>query len=624
MSEQWIEGRFEGTYAGNRVVGVPALRGEKRFHLEVQGGVVRGVAPVAPPAIESAADGENRREIRQPRLSDVAIACDTEPGGERIATLYDVRIVDFRLRHPAEVRGRALGTVRGTIRARLTPPPPLAREVDVASTPVGSGPVMAKVHRASRHGTVAETNAAYYARTLWWTALVGLVAGSLGLALACGKSTAGLWLGPLLAALVIRRALKQFAIGHTKTGHALGVALLGAQAFWLLEPATIGGAFGCSAPIEGHLAWLAAPIFVAALVRLRWPLILTAGVWTVVLCTGCAEIGGAGTSTSPTESAESPVPLARTDAQGRWPAMPRDWMADLPSLGHLAGLIGSTRIADGRTGPDTVSERQGVPSQRLLHDDALPNPERETAFPATNSQGAPGPMRSDASHSPADSSETAGHAGAAIGNDATRGPGSVDPTLSPPRAAERLGPQGTPLPRVSGPDAAPSRAGATASARPAVPTATGGGWVALDHRRAERDLVRISLEHANRMPESFFDSGGARRVYLPTDPIFEPGGSQIRSQGALQLSRLAALLSASPGQRVVIDVHTDAGGSAEAQQGLSERRAEGVRRWLLDRGHLAAEQIEVRGVGGVHPLVPPDGSYAAQQPNRRLEVRLTE
>jgi outer membrane protein OmpA-like peptidoglycan-associated protein len=174
-----------------------------------------------------------------------------------------------------------------------------------------------------------------------------------------------------------------------------------------------------------------------------------------------------------------------------------------------------------------------------------------------------------------------------------------------------------------------SDARATASAEPPTtrrggPTSTRGGWVAADHRRASAHAELISIEHANRVPDAFFASGGQRRVYVPTDAIFEPGAADLRATGALQLGRIAALLDLHPERRTVLVVHTDAGGGLDTQQRLSERRAASVRTWLLDRGHVDGDRFEVVGVGAARPLVPPDGSYGAQQPNRRIEISLAD
>jgi outer membrane protein OmpA-like peptidoglycan-associated protein len=115
-----------------------------------------------------------------------------------------------------------------------------------------------------------------------------------------------------------------------------------------------------------------------------------------------------------------------------------------------------------------------------------------------------------------------------------------------------------------------------------------------------------------------------RRVYLPTDSIFVHGGSSLRPGGDLDLTRVSALLSLPDKPHVGIEVHTDAGGSRTKQLELSRRRAAKIRSWLLDRGHVDAQRFDVSGVGSSRPVVPPDGSYTAQSPNRRLEIRVVE
>ena len=134
----------------------------------------------------------------------------------------------------------------------------------------------------------------------------------------------------------------------------------------------------------------------------------------------------------------------------------------------------------------------------------------------------------------------------------------------------------------------------------------------------------ISEEHANRVPDEFYASRGGRRVYLPTDTIFEHGGSSLRPGGDLDLMRVSALLSLPGKPHVQIQVHTDAGGSREKQLELSRRRAANIRSWLLARGHVDAKRFDVIGVGSSQPVVPPDGSYTAQSPNRRIEIRVVQ
>jgi outer membrane protein OmpA-like peptidoglycan-associated protein len=162
------------------------------------------------------------------------------------------------------------------------------------------------------------------------------------------------------------------------------------------------------------------------------------------------------------------------------------------------------------------------------------------------------------------------------------------------------------------------------AARTALPSEVEGGWVAPDHRRARREAALISIEQANRTPALFYEGAGARRVYVPTDPIFHDASAQLRPKADLVLARMAALLSLPSQPPVVLDVHTDSAGSHESQVALSEQRGGTIRGWLIQRGHVDPRRFAITASGGTRPLVPPDGNHGAQQPNRRIEIRLLQ
>jgi outer membrane protein OmpA-like peptidoglycan-associated protein len=173
-------------------------------------------------------------------------------------------------------------------------------------------------------------------------------------------------------------------------------------------------------------------------------------------------------------------------------------------------------------------------------------------------------------------------------------------------------------------EAAPGAPSAESRVPRTDPGRRGGAWIAPSQEGDAPSLSRISLEQANRHPERFFEPGGARSVYVPTDDIFAPNRADFRRDGEITLGRLANLLKLHPERRVVIEVHTDASGDAAARRMLGARRAGAVSAWLVERGHLAASQLAFDILGAERPIVPPDGSYVEQQPNRRLEIRLAD
>ena len=85
------------------------------------------------------------------------------------------------------------------------------------------------------------------------------------------------------------------------------------------------------------------------------------------------------------------------------------------------------------------------------------------------------------------------------------------------------------------------------------------------------------------------------------------------------LDRLGKVMTA-PGAgrtRFRIVGHTDASGGDTVNQPLSERRAEAVRAYLIERHGVAPERLEATGMGAREPLDPADPRAAG---NRRVEI----
>ncbi|TCP60721.1 OOP family OmpA-OmpF porin [Rhodovulum bhavnagarense] len=105
------------------------------------------------------------------------------------------------------------------------------------------------------------------------------------------------------------------------------------------------------------------------------------------------------------------------------------------------------------------------------------------------------------------------------------------------------------------------------------------------------------------------------------DLAFATGATELETGPFVPLEALAAYLNANPARKVVLVGHTDAEGGLEGNIALSRRRAEAVRRYLLDRLDVAAAQVSAEGVGY---LAPRDDNLteAGRRQNRRVEVVL--
>jgi len=92
------------------------------------------------------------------------------------------------------------------------------------------------------------------------------------------------------------------------------------------------------------------------------------------------------------------------------------------------------------------------------------------------------------------------------------------------------------------------------------------------------------------------------------------------------LDEAAQILKDSPEISVVIEGHTDSIGSETYNQRLSERRAEAVRQYLVERG-VAASRLETRGYGESQPIAPNTTPEGKDNPegralNRRAELKV--
>jgi outer membrane protein OmpA-like peptidoglycan-associated protein len=100
---------------------------------------------------------------------------------------------------------------------------------------------------------------------------------------------------------------------------------------------------------------------------------------------------------------------------------------------------------------------------------------------------------------------------------------------------------------------------------------------------------------------------------------FEFNSSELQPQATAQLKQLRSALT-SPGlskDRFMVAGHTDAKGNPQYNQQLSERRAEAVRRYLVDNG-VEPQRLQAVGYGAEH-LAQPD--HPEDAVNRRVEIR---
>lgn len=100
---------------------------------------------------------------------------------------------------------------------------------------------------------------------------------------------------------------------------------------------------------------------------------------------------------------------------------------------------------------------------------------------------------------------------------------------------------------------------------------------------------------------------------------FEFDSATILPSARGQLDALAeGIRLLPPGRRVVIEGHTDATGSDDYNQSLSQRRALAVKQYLVQTHGIEARRLQEVGVGKRRPI---DGADPFAAENRRVQFR---
>jgi outer membrane protein OmpA-like peptidoglycan-associated protein len=151
-------------------------------------------------------------------------------------------------------------------------------------------------------------------------------------------------------------------------------------------------------------------------------------------------------------------------------------------------------------------------------------------------------------------------------------------------------------------------------AEPELPPEIIGGSYQDREERALREKVGAAGVQVRR-------NGDAIKLILPANSVFMLNSDQIQPYFAPVLDGIAQVLREYDRTGVSIKGFTDATGSFEHNQQLSERRARSVAGYLMKR-QVAAPRIRSAGYGPRYPMAPND-SESGRSRNRRVEIDLT-
>ena len=103
-----------------------------------------------------------------------------------------------------------------------------------------------------------------------------------------------------------------------------------------------------------------------------------------------------------------------------------------------------------------------------------------------------------------------------------------------------------------------------------------------------------------------------------SDVLFDTAQFTLRAGAREKLSRIAGIVMAHPGLKLEVEGHTDSVGDDASNQLLSERRAESVRKFLV-QNNVPADSITSKGLGESTPVA--DNMNAdGRRTNRRVEL----
>ncbi len=165
-----------------------------------------------------------------------------------------------------------------------------------------------------------------------------------------------------------------------------------------------------------------------------------------------------------------------------------------------------------------------------------------------------------------------------------------------------------------------------------------------DRAKAREDLARVEAERARveadqakqdkeDLQQRLFTSISAiletRRearglIVNLSDVLFDFNQASLKPGAREKLSKLAGILLAYPGTfHMEIEGHTDAIGSQDYNQKLSEDRARSVSSYLLSAGLTSERIVAVRGFGKLRPVTTNDTAEGRQM-NRRVEIVIAD
>ena len=141
--------------------------------------------------------------------------------------------------------------------------------------------------------------------------------------------------------------------------------------------------------------------------------------------------------------------------------------------------------------------------------------------------------------------------------------------------------------------------------------------------RKEAQLAELAASDARGRLQNIRATRGAQGMQMTLDDIaFAPGRAALRPEAKSSLGKLVAFVNKDPSKPIRIEGHTDSRGNANANQLLSQKRADSVRDALIAAG-VAANRMTSVGLGEDNPVAD-NNTEEGRAKNRRVDVILED
>jgi OOP family OmpA-OmpF porin len=112
------------------------------------------------------------------------------------------------------------------------------------------------------------------------------------------------------------------------------------------------------------------------------------------------------------------------------------------------------------------------------------------------------------------------------------------------------------------------------------------------------------------------------KVQIDLDVQFDTNKSDIKPQYFDQLKKVADFMETYPETKATIEGHSDSRGAAAYNLKLSQRRAESVRMYLINKFNISPNRINAIGYGEEKPIATND-TAEGRRLNRRIQAVLS-